>query len=320
MFALSSTVHSSWSSQALIPKPYLLALKLAVSAGLIALLVYWVDWQQAVKVIEGASPMWLVSSGLLILLVIVLDGLRFHWMVPVDGLHFAGHLRLALQSIFVMQLGFGVISGDAYRTAAYALHSREVFKPAAHVIAARIAGIASMGIVALVASLWALQSSDANVQNLGATIVKVVLTGVFLATLIFTAYIVTVKMRNTTIPDWCVTAVNALKSITPRVWALSVTMVVVSGSGFACVLYAIDQMVPLHIPFLASIAATLTTLLPIAFGGLGVREGALAGTVAIFGVPFTNAVSAAIIMRLVTVIVSSLGLLFSLAIQSEPSR
>ncbi len=292
-------------------KHLMLGLKLTVSIGLISLLLYWVDWQQAYQMITGANPYWLVVSGALVITVVLLDGLRLNWMIPIPELRFNDHIRLALQSAFVLQLGFGMAAGDAYRTVRYAAKSGKVLKPVVHIIAARLAGLTSIGIVALAISGWVLISGDGSAQELGNRIIKLVILVAATLFVVASGIVFFVSNRSKGIPDWYVAAKEAFRSITPRVWALSIFMVFVRGLSFACALFAVGQMVSLYIPVLAGNTATLTTLLPIAFGGLGIREGALAGTTVLLGVPFAAAFSAAIVMRIVVVVASCIGLLLS---------
>ncbi len=290
------------------------------SIGLISLLLYWVDWQQALVVVKSANLVWLVAAVLLVIAIVLMDGLRLSWMVPLKEVNLADHLRLALQSAFVLQLGFGIAAGDAYRTVRYAARSGKVLKPVAHIVAARIAGIASIGIVALVISLWVLISADGTAQELGWRIIRLVFLAALIALAIFAGLVLFIRYRYSGIPKWVAASIEAFKSITPRVWALSLFMVLVRGASFGCALYAVGQFVSIYIPVLASSTAALTTLLPLAFGGLGVREGALAGTVVLFGFPYALAISAAIIMRIVVIIASCIGLLVSYVIPAGETR
>ena len=292
-------------------------IKLGISLSFIALLIYWLDWQQALNAITQANIAWLFIASLVILLVIFLDGLRLYWMTPVVNFKLSEHIRLALRSAFVIQFSFGAASGDVYRTTVYALKAGTVLKPALHIIAARLAGVTSMGIVAIGASLWILHLDYASNQELGVKIIKVVMIFFLSFALLIVALFLTIRKKGATIPNWVNTTVGALKSITPRIWGLSLIMVVIRGLSLTCVLFAVGQVTPLHVPFLASITATLSALLPLAFGGLGVKEGTLAGTIALFGIPFSIAMSTAILMRLVVLFACSIGLLLSLIITNR---
>ncbi len=298
----------------------MVALKLAVSTTLIALLIYLVEWDQAAEVVASTKAVWLVGSGILLMLVIFMDGLRMSWMVPVRNLPLTEHLRLALRSTFVMQFGFGVLTADAYRTAGYVARSGTLLKPAFHVAAARIAGLSSIGVVALAASVLLVNSEDAAIHELGTRIVTIVTSVVLVILVVLACFLSILKKRRNDVPDWGVTALDALRAVTPGIWVLSMTIVVIKGLSFACILVAIGQSVPLQVPFLASIAASLTSMLPIAFGGLGVKEGALSGTAVIFGIPIAAAVSAAIFLRIVTILTSIFGFLLSFLIPEHVSH
>ncbi len=268
-------------------------------------------------IVKSADTIWLAAAGLLVIAIVLMDGLRLSWMVRLNEVSVADHLRLALQSAFILQLGFGIAAGDAYRTARYAARSGKVLKPVAHIVAARLAGIASIGIIAMIISLWVLVSADGSARELGWQIIRLVFFASLAAIAIFTGFLLFIKYRYSGIPRWIAASIEAFKSITPRVWALSLFIVLVRGASFGCALYAVGQHVSVHIPVLASSTAALTTLLPLAFGGLGVREGALAGTVVLFGIPYAVAISAAIIMRFVVIIASCIGLFVSYLIPAS---
>ncbi len=289
-------------------------LKLAVGIAALVLLFVWVDWREAWVVIKTANPLWLALGGGLILLVWALDALRLHWMTPIDGLPYRTHLALALQSAFVMQFGFGVFSGDGYRVAGYALKSGKVFKPTAHLVASRIAGFSSVALTAALASIWMIIYGDAAFLETGKSIIKTVViaggVGLFILVLIG------LSLRGRKLPRWINEALTAAKTITFRIWVLSLVMVVLRGASFACILHSLSIEVDFTVALLASVSATLTALLPV-FGGLGVREGAYAGITSLFGIAPAVGLSAAILMRFVVLLATSLGLLASLGLKAD---
>ena len=292
----------------------LTVLKLAVGVGALVLLFVWVDWREAFATIRTAHAGWMALGGVIILLVWSLDALRMHWMTPIDGLPYRTHLALALQSAFVMQFGFGVFSGDGYRVAGYALKSGKVFKPTAHLIASRVAGFSSVAMMAAVISVWIIMSGETAFLDTGKSIIQsVAIAGGIGFAILFVAWVL---LRGRTLPRWIQEALAALKTITLRIWVLSIVMVILRGASFACVLYGLGIQTTFYVPLLASVSATLTALLPV-LGGLGVREGAYAGITSLFGVAPATGLSAAILMRFVVLLATSCGLLFSLALKTE---
>ena len=117
-------------------------------------------------------------------------------MTPVVNFKLSEHLRLALRSAFVIQFSFGAASGDVYRTTVYALKAGTVLKPALHIIAARLAGVTSMGIVAIGASLWILHLDDASNQELGVKIIKVVMIFFLSFALLIVALFLTIRKKR----------------------------------------------------------------------------------------------------------------------------
>lgn len=289
-------------------------LKLAVGIAALVLLFVWVDWREAWANIRTAHQGWMGLGGFLILLVWCLDALRLHWMTPIDGLPYRTHLALALQSAFVMQFGFGVFSGDGYRVAGYALKSGKVFKPTAHLVASRIAGFSSVGLMAVVASAWVIFSGETAFLDTGKSIISAVVTaGLIGATGLLVIWLI---LRGRKLPRWINEAFAAMGTITLRIWVLSIVMVLLRGASFACILYGLGIEVTFYVPLLASISATLTALLPV-LGGIGVREGAYAGITSLFGVAPATGLSAALLMRFVVLLATSCGLLLSLGLKTD---
>jgi len=289
-------------------------LKLAVGIGALVLLFVWVDWREAWATIRTAHPGWMTLGGIIILLVWCLDALRLHWMTPIDGLPYRTHLALALQSAFVMQFGFGVFSGDGYRVAGYALKSGKVFKPTAHLVASRIAGFSSVAIMAVVASVWVILSGETAFLDMGKSIIRsVVVAGAIGVTGLLIVWLI---VRGRKLPRWIDEALTAMKAITFRIWMLSLVMVILRGTSFACILYGLGIQTQFYVPLLASVLATLTALLPV-LGGLGVREGAYTGITSLFGIAPATGLSAAILMRFVVLLATSFGLLASLGLKTD---
>lgn len=289
-------------------------LKLAVGIGALILLFVWVDWREAFAAIRTAHLGWMGLGGFVILLVWCLDALRLHWMTPIDDLPYRTHLALALQSAFVMQFGFGVFSGDGYRVAGYALKSGKVFKPTAHLVASRIAGFSSVGLMAMAASVWVIFRGEAEFLEMGKSIIKSVGTAAVIAFAVLLAIFFALRGRK--LPRWIQEARTAAKTITLRIWLLSIIMVLLRGASFWCILMALNIETHFYVALLASVVATLSSLLPV-MGGIGVREGAYTGITTIFGIDPAIGLSAALLMRFAVLLATSVGLLLSLGLKTD---
>jgi len=289
-------------------------LKLFMGLGALALLFVFVDWQAALDVLLRARPAPMVVAGCSVLVVWALDALRLHWMTPIDHMPYREHLRLAFQSAFVMQFGFGVFSGDGYRVAGYALKSGKVIKPTAHMVASRVAGFTTVAIMSLLASVWVLLFGDAAFAKLGHTIIYSVLLYGGGAAVVLAMILFVLQRRQKALHAKLEEVVHAFSTLTPRIWALSILMVLVRAIGYACILAAIGVHKPFYVPLLASLVATLSSLIPV-MGGLGVREGSYTAVTTIFGVPPALGLGAALLMRFVVLIATSFGLLISLVLK-----
>ncbi len=291
----------------------LLALKLAVSTALLYFIFTLVDVRAAFRAAIGANIALLALATLVRGSVFCLDALRLHWMAPVQGLPYHQHLRLALRGAFFSQLGFGFLTGDAYRAIGYAKGAGSLSEPAAHLLAARLAGIAMTALIALLAALFLIITKSDALQGFAKQVSYGVLAlGLVTISLLWIIFKVLPRHVSPSIQGKLAHGTQALKSLSPRIWLLSLLVILLRGVSLWLIFVALHLAISYFVPLLASVTGTLVTLLPLAFGGLGLREGAIAGVASLFGTPAALSVSAAILLRMAVVSAASLGLIISL--------
>jgi len=294
-----------------------LALKIIVSVGLLYFIFTLIDVRAALKAAAGANFALLLLAALVRGSVFCFDALRLHWMTPVSGLPYLQHSRLALRGAFFSQMGFGFLTGDAYRAVGYAKGAAKtagaLAEPAAHLLAARLAGIAMTALMAMGAALYLILSGNVALHGFAVRVGYGVLGGsIVVGILLWFGVKILPRFAPPALQSRLDHGLVALRSLGPRIWAVSLWVIVLRGLSLWLIFMALHQNLSFFVPLLASVTGTLVTLLPLAFGGLGLREGAVAGVATLFGVPAALSVSAAILLRLAVVSAASLGLLISL--------
>lgn len=291
----------------------LLGLKIMISAGLLYFIFSLVDLQKTLDAAIGANVVLLVLAAAVRGLVLCFDALRLHWMSPVDGLPYHQHLRLALRGAFFSQIGFGFLTGDAYRAAGYAKGSGNFSGPAAQLLAARLAGIAMTAMIALIAALYLITGHNDAVRGFATkTGICIVIAASAVAVLLWLTFKVLPRHVPDSVQNKLVLGTRALRSLSPRIWLVSLLVILLRGFSLWLVFSALHHSISYFVPLLASVTGTLITLLPLAFSGLGLREGAIAGVSALFGAPAALSVSAAILLRMAVLSAASTGLVVSL--------
>lgn len=291
----------------------ILALKIAVSAALLYFLFSLIDVHDALREIARASPLFLVLAVLVRGSLFCLDALLLCSMSPIQGLPYVQHLRLALRGAMLSQVGFGFLTGDTYRAAGYAKGSSSLTGAAAQLLAARFARIAMTAMIALGAAIYLRTGQNASWRDfalhtgLGIAGASLVVLGLF--------WIVFKVLPRFVSQQWrtrLLRGAEALKTLKLRIWVISFLLITLRGLSFWLVFLALHHPISYFVALLATVSATLATLLPLAFSGLGLREGALAGVSTLFGAPAALSVSAAILLRLAIITAVAIGFSASL--------
>ncbi len=299
----------------------LMALKILISAALLYFIFTLIDVRSALAAAIGVNITLLVLAMLVRLCIFALDALRLSWMKPVVDLPYHQHLRLALRGAFLSQLGFGFLTGDAYRALGYAKGSKGVSGPAAHLLAARLAGITTTALVALIAALYLITSDNLELRGFARQVgLGVSLVGAIILLSLWLGLKVLPRYVPDAVQERLAFGRAALRLLVPRIWAFSMLIVLLRGFSLWLIFIALHQSVPYFVSLLSSVTATLITLLPLAFGGLGLREGAIAGVATLFGTPAAISVSAAILLRITVVSAASAGWVISMFMPEMPDR
>lgn len=307
-------IGKSWSKSRL-----WLLFKVSVSFGLLAYLVWIIDWDQ-IAVTLAKTDLWLVLVSPLFWFVTLSAGaLRWRLFLADKGVHFkfrqavTGYFIGSFYNVFLP----GVTGGDAVRAGYCVARTKcSVGTAVASVIVERITGV--LALITFLASVMVLRPAifeQIRIQiNLADLLPLVLATGV-LALLVATAAIWVQRRKLITSRDgfflrlW--TRIRGLGTIRPRTLMLmifcSLAFQGIRIIGMVMLARAIGISVPAYVFFAVAPLVYFTTMLPISLGGLGLREGTFVYLLSLFGVHSSSAIMLALLIYLNQVILAVSG-------------
>ncbi len=297
----------------------LIALKLAISVGLLVVVLWGVDRQALLAQIADVSPGLLAGLVALLLAAGVLQGLRWRLVLAVAEGHrrrFPAE-RIALLSLFFLQVVPSVLGADAVRAIIAHRAGVAVGDAVSSVVVDRLSALAVLVTMATAALpvLFALAGDDPAVWSAAA-----------LLALAITGYAVVLALR------WLPAAfgrhrlVRALLRPVSLFWALlgrprplagvavlSLAIHTTSLTIFALLAAAVGIVAPLPAVAAIGLCVLIVTMVPISIGGWGVREGAAVVAFGFVGADPAAAVATSILFGGVMVVAGVAGGLIWLA-------
>jgi len=292
-------------------------LRLGVSVAVLLLLGWFYDFSQASGLLGRADWALLLLAALAFFAIVVIEAARFSLVMSFGRIAWLEQLRLTLISGFVAQVTFGTLGGDLYRVAAM---RRSGVTPAAStpwLALIRLMGFTAnaIGVILAVALLAGQPLPDGDPR----------LAPFLTASWIAAAGVLGAGLLLST-SAWRWRDIRLLRRVRRPFAAaaeaigsgfgasmvaaavLSVSIVLARGEmiRLLCLSFGLDVGFAAAL-FVASVSA-YATMIPVALGGLGLREGAIAGSLALFGTDSTLAITIALAARLVPLAVSAAGL------------
>lgn len=282
--------------------------KLAVTAVLLALILGRVDWeilwQRSLDLRGGAVLLAFLSF----LLIAVGEVSRMKATLVAFDLGWTDFIRIHLIGSFFASFLPGQVGADLYRVHSLSRIDGQPDRPLALVLLIRMVGFFVLVAAALLSfavhgrELWTLLDPRA---------VGPVLAMAFLATVLGTLAVCThprlrdrlaTFRRRSREAATAVTVGQILSLIVLSIFVLLmrvlVTFFLVTGTGYSLTLDEALLVVAL---------ATLVTLIPISFAGIGLREGAMTALLVFFQVPYEEAVLVAVLGRVFIVSLALTG-------------
>jgi hypothetical protein len=296
-------------------KGALLALKLAVTVGLLAYLFSRIETGEVVRLIAGASWGWIIAGFFLYL---ALQGLcAWRWLILARVLNLDGTWSRFVRYYYVgmffnLFLPTGV-GGDVYRCYYVARSASDWRRAIISVLADRGVGFGTMCAIAAVATLafgrvhlpsWMWWALAAGVAALLALVIAGIAARGRFASLWASAPLVVEFFRR---PGTLV----FVAGLSFLLQALVVVVTIFNG-------VALQLDVPVVFYFILIPLIAVATMIPVSLNGLGIREGAFVFFLAQVGVPEEQALSLALLWLAILIASSAVGGLVWLATPVPP--
>ena len=292
--------------------------KLAVSLGLLAYLMYLIDWKRAIETVLHANPWFLIAAPVVSLLAIALTSQRWRLILADSQVKYPAwqSFRGAWLGLFYGSFLPGVLGGDVLRVGMCVQYT----KCLAGIATAAILLDRISGVVAVFGMLFSFYLFAPGTAAILLTVDDTLL----IAGLAFVGIggLIAVLATRRLWARWFSSdakgiwgfissmgkSLSALKNQT-LVSVVSIALLAQFIETFSTFLIAraigIDQ--PFTV-FWAVVPLTfLIVFLPISLGGLGVREGAMVFLLARFGVPAQEAITLSFLIYLNRTLVGALG-------------
>jgi glycosyltransferase 2 family protein len=298
-------------------------LRVLVAVVLLVVLAYGVDWRSLPPSIEKLAWPTAIASFIALTLQWPLSAWKWQWALRLHGLEYPyWHLLKAIcVGFFFNHFLPSGIGGDAYRVMKTLPREGFASRALSAVVVERIVGFAALLLIAIVAGLWLV----ARVPE-----ARTLLTffGIVVATIGVIAWAIhrgwherlVERVRHMSVFEAVEHNVNRLRA-GRREWVpligLSVLFQIVAIAIIYGFFWSLNESVSYATCALIAAAAGIATILPISINGLGVVEGAFAGTAVALGVDYDAALVVALLLRVLLV---PYALVFGLLYASSAAR
>jgi uncharacterized protein (TIRG00374 family) len=302
---------------------------MSISVGLLSYLLWIIDWDQAIKTLEQANKLLLLTAPFFLLAGYVISSSRWLLVLADSKVNFSfrqaytGYLLGAFYSLFLP----GVMGGDAVRIALCSKTTGgDLGTAVTSVMLERTAGVfALLSFLSFVCLLF--PESLASAVPIKSTSIVIMLVAIMV-----TAMTVVVLGRRVLvmrhgekstrgISTFINSGIRALVSLRGRTLGLVLLLSALFQATDIIATFllarAIGLTLSLKVFFAVLPLVYLATVIPISLGGLGVREGTLVLLLAHFNVRSLDAVTLSFLIYLNRVLIGGLGGLVQLAETSK---
>jgi uncharacterized protein (TIRG00374 family) len=302
--------------------------KLVVAAGLLGLLVYWMDWREVVAAIRRADLGWVAAAFAVSVAGSVLSAEKWRGLLAASQIDIGLVLAARLYWIGSFFSNFlpSSIGGDAVRLMLTPAPGR-LNHVAGSILLERVTGLVvllAITCLGLAVAPWI--APRLAIGHLLLPLVGGLALASSLVLLLPRRAAAFLALLRTRLPAllrrpvriaerlaWTVARQTRDRGAILRALALSVPFyATVVLAQYFC-LRAVGADIPLHYALLFGAGIQLLAVLPVSINGLGVSEGAFVALYATFGVTVWAALAAALVRRLVDLANSALGGLLWLA-------
>ncbi|MEQ9641549.1 MAG: lysylphosphatidylglycerol synthase transmembrane domain-containing protein [Alphaproteobacteria bacterium] len=280
-------------------------LRLALGAGLLAVLVAVVPLSEIIATLRAAAPWWIVAAGLVWASVIPLEASRVVIVFRAWSLRFGMACRIFLVGSFFANFVPGSIGLDVYQIAALRRLRVSLLEAAGLTLLLRLVGLLTNA--ALAAAVLAAQPGVATrvLGRADATLLVPVASGLWPLAAGVVAALAALAASSQRIRRKVMTSVarigDGLSRLRRQDMALLVllSIVIILGRAFSQMMLvaAFGEDLSLQLSLLATTASVVAAAIPVSFAGLGVREAAAGGILVVAGVEPAVAVATVLLQR-----------------------
>lgn len=292
-------------------KRWVLAVRIAASAGALAMIVWRVDAAATWDAIASARLGWIAAALALNLLAVVLSTALWRAMTPAGNLPFARATAMYLAGIFHNNLGLGTTVGDTMRVAAMRDAGSRTADAAASVLGERALSFGALLVMASAGALFVVRENAALAFTIwGASGVAAMAgVGVMLAAPRVTSSPRLPRRLGALIAE----VRDGLASMLRQPRRLAGGAVLAFGvqactlAATLALLRAVDADGSMLVAAALVPAIACCVLLPVSIQGIGVRETTYVALLGIAGVAPEQALGAAVLSYATTLAISALG-------------
>lgn len=287
------------------------ALRALVAVGVVALLVYTVDWREVAAAFARASGRVIALGFLVYYLGVALSCYKWRLLLRLERLDppFGRLVRWYLISAFASNFLPTEIGGDLGRVYLVGRHTGHTLAVARSVFVERLTGLLFMLVLALVGVLVLVPGGAASVASVSAVVLAVAALALaaWRTPRSHPALAARLAALRARLPAKLRRALDDSLALPGRVregpWSFAIVLLVsllfqlLAGFGVWMNLYAVGVAVPVGVTILGYALAGVASLLPITPSGWGIREGVLVAALAPYGPAPAQILAGALLAR-----------------------
>jgi glycosyltransferase 2 family protein len=301
------------------------AVRVAVSCGLLAVLVFAMDWPAMVEHAKRLSPAIATFVIVAFAVQLAVSSWKWQWSLRMHGLRFpyVYLTRVLVIGFFLNNFLPTSIGGDAYRVYKTVPSIPPRSRAISAVLLERLVGLSALLLLGLVGALILYSNSElARAYALlaaGSTVVAIAIIGLLRAR--------SAKWSDSSLlrSKWIAPAVENVRTIARArsEWIPLVGISLLFQAQAILIVYelfhAFDPQVDLTHAALITATAGLAAIVPFSINGLGIVEATIAGTAVAVGVSYEAGLLVALLMRILLIPLTLLAALFY-AFEPAPVR
>lgn len=295
-------------------------LALLLAAALLGAQVLVARPASIVETLIRARHLPLLCAIALMAGVVVLEGYRLRTVLGRETIDLRASVALALKSTFFAQITPGLVGGEAYKLVWLRRRGDQVLQSVVLLAALRFAGLAALGLLSVGALPLVVARLDGDPWRSWRSGILALAGGAVLVSAI--GWVLS-RRGAPAIRRSLRAAGEGLASLgmsgAMRLVTASLLIGLVRGGILYLLLVSLQAPLGLDVAVAATALASLSSVVPLVPGGLGIQEGMLAGVLVAANVPASEAVSVAILNRSIQWIVAAAGGLAVLVSREGPA-